>query len=223
MTDPAPPPSGSSPNTTPPTRRTTPADDPAAPVLGPGGSVYVQPMFTLKSVMDAGHPMRVTPPTTPTPAGGGCEKPHRDKDYYKILGLTQAATPAEVKKAYRKLARKHHPDRNPGDPQAAARFIEIAEAYETLADPERRQAYDRTYNPPRHAGHTGAPRRRRSSRRSAHCLRSWKTSGPRSAATTPRSRRSSSSSPAAPAASRPSGATTPPAGGTTAAPSTPKS
>src|ERR1700724_478248 len=60
----------------------------------------------------------------------------RSKDYYKILGLTQAATPAEIKKAYPRLAFKHHPDRNPGDPQAAARFIEIAEAYETLADPE---------------------------------------------------------------------------------------
>jgi curved DNA-binding protein CbpA len=69
------------------------------------------------------------------------------KDYYKILGLTPAATPAEVKKAYRKLAFEHHPDRNPGDPQAAARFIEIAEAYETLGDPERRRSYDRTYQP----------------------------------------------------------------------------
>jgi hypothetical protein len=69
------------------------------------------------------------------------------KDYYKILGLTPAATPAEIKKAYRRLAFKHHPDRNPGDPQAAARFIEIAEAYETLADPERRRAYDRSYKP----------------------------------------------------------------------------
>jgi hypothetical protein len=69
------------------------------------------------------------------------------KDYYAILGLTQAATPAEIKKAYRRLALKHHPDRNPGDPQAAARFIEIAEAYETLSDPERRRSYDRTYQP----------------------------------------------------------------------------
>lgn len=69
------------------------------------------------------------------------------KDYYKILGLTPAATPAEVKKAYRRLAFEHHPDRNPGDPQAAARFIEIAEAYEILADPERRRSYDRTYRP----------------------------------------------------------------------------
>jgi curved DNA-binding protein CbpA len=69
------------------------------------------------------------------------------KDYYKILGVTKAATPAEIKKAYRKLAFEHHPDRNPGDPQAAARFIEIAEAYETLADPERRRTYDRTYKP----------------------------------------------------------------------------
>jgi len=67
------------------------------------------------------------------------------KDYYKILGLTPAASPAEVKRAYRKLALAHHPDRNPGDPQAAARFIEIAEAYETLSDPDRRRSYDRTY------------------------------------------------------------------------------
>ena len=70
-----------------------------------------------------------------------------DKDYYKILGLTPAATPAEIKKAYRKLAFAHHPDRNPGDPQAAARFIEISEAYETLSDPARRRSYDRTYKP----------------------------------------------------------------------------
>src|SRR5690242_17315626 len=79
------------------------------------------------------------------------------KDYYKILGLTPAATPAEVKKAYRKLAFEHHPDRNPGDPQAAARFIEITEAYETLYDPNRRRVYDRTYKPsagPKHG--TGA-------------------------------------------------------------------
>jgi hypothetical protein len=69
------------------------------------------------------------------------------KDYYKILGLTPDATPAEVKKAYRKLALEHHPDRNPGDPQAAARFIEIAEAYEILGDPQRRRSYDRTYKP----------------------------------------------------------------------------
>ena len=69
------------------------------------------------------------------------------KDYYKILGLTPAATPAEIKKAYRQLAFKHHPDRNPGDLNAAARFIEIAEAYEILADPERRRSYDRTYKP----------------------------------------------------------------------------
>ena len=79
------------------------------------------------------------------------------KDFYNILGLTPAATPAEVKKAYRKLAFAHHPDRNPGDPQAAARFIEITEAYETLADPERRSAYDRTYKPSSSTGATPPP------------------------------------------------------------------
>jgi len=75
------------------------------------------------------------------------------RDFYKILGLTLAATQAEVKKVYRKLALKHHPDRNPGDSQAAARFIEITEAYETLSNPERRSAYDRAYKP---SGSTGA-------------------------------------------------------------------
>ena len=78
------------------------------------------------------------------------------KDYYKILGLTSAATPAEVKRAYRRLAFACHPDRNPGDPKAAARFIEISEAYETLSDPIRRAAYDRTYQPTGNTKATGA-------------------------------------------------------------------
>ena len=65
-------------------------------------------------------------------------------DYYALLGVEPDATMAQIKKAYRKLARQHHPDTNPGDPQAAARFREITEAYDTLTDPERREAYDRT-------------------------------------------------------------------------------
>jgi len=77
------------------------------------------------------------------------------KDYYKVLGLTPAATQAEVKRAYRRLALEHHPDRNPGDPDAAVRFIEISEAYETLSDPARRAAYDRTYQPPGNTRNTG--------------------------------------------------------------------
>jgi curved DNA-binding protein CbpA len=71
----------------------------------------------------------------------------QSKDYYAILGITPDATLADVKKAYRKLARKYHPDRNNSNPDSAARFRDITEAYDTLTDPSRRQAYDRTYRP----------------------------------------------------------------------------
>src|ERR1700692_3021703 len=63
-------------------------------------------------------------------------------DYYKTLGVDKKATPEEVKKAYRKLARKYHPDRNPGDEQAEARFKEISQAHDVLGDPEKRKQYD---------------------------------------------------------------------------------
>jgi hypothetical protein len=69
------------------------------------------------------------------------------KDYYALLGITQAATTRQVKSAYRKLAQTCHPDACPGDPDAAARFRDITQAYETLSDPQRRKAYDRTYQP----------------------------------------------------------------------------
>jgi hypothetical protein len=65
-------------------------------------------------------------------------------DYYALLGVDPDATLAQIKKAYRKLARQHHPDTNPGDPDAAARFRQITEAYDILSDPGRRDAYDRT-------------------------------------------------------------------------------
>jgi DnaJ-class molecular chaperone len=64
------------------------------------------------------------------------------KDYYKILGVPQTATDKEIKAAYRKLARKHHPDVNKNDPKAEARFKEINEANEVLSDPAKRQRYD---------------------------------------------------------------------------------
>ncbi len=63
-------------------------------------------------------------------------------DYYKILGIDKKSTAAEIKKAYRKLARKYHPDLNPGDKNAEKRFKEITEAYEILNDPEKRKKYD---------------------------------------------------------------------------------
>lgn len=64
-------------------------------------------------------------------------------DYYKILGIDRNATQDDVKKAYKKLARKYHPDLNPNDPDAHRKFQEINEAHEVLADSERRKKYDR--------------------------------------------------------------------------------
>jgi molecular chaperone DnaJ len=64
------------------------------------------------------------------------------KDFYKILGVPESASQDEIKKAYRKLAKSHHPDANPGDAQAAERFKEIGEAYAVLKDAEKRKQYD---------------------------------------------------------------------------------
>ena len=63
-------------------------------------------------------------------------------DYYKTLGVDKKAPAEEIKKAYRKLARKYHPDRNPDDKQAESRFKEISQAYDVLGDPEKRKQYD---------------------------------------------------------------------------------
>ncbi len=64
------------------------------------------------------------------------------KDYYRILGVERTASPEQIRKVYRKLAMKHHPDRNPGDKAAEERFKEISEAYAVLSDPEKRKQYD---------------------------------------------------------------------------------
>lgn len=63
--------------------------------------------------------------------------------FYEVLGVARGATPDDIKKAYRSLAHKHHPDRNPGDASAEARFKEVAEAYGVLSDEEKRDRYDR--------------------------------------------------------------------------------
>jgi DnaJ-class molecular chaperone len=65
------------------------------------------------------------------------------RDYYAVLGVPRTATPAEIKKAFRKLAREHHPDKKPGDRVAEGRFKDINEANEVLSDPEKRAKYDR--------------------------------------------------------------------------------
>jgi curved DNA-binding protein len=64
------------------------------------------------------------------------------KDYYKILGVDKGADEKDIKRAFRRLAKAHHPDANPDDPQAHTRFQEISEAYEVLSDPQKRQQYD---------------------------------------------------------------------------------
>ncbi len=74
------------------------------------------------------------------------------RDFYEVLGIAREASADDVKKAYRQLALKFHPDRNPGDEEAPKKFKEAAEAYEVLSDPEKRQRYDR-YG---HAGLNGS-------------------------------------------------------------------
>ena len=64
------------------------------------------------------------------------------RDYYEVLGVDKSADDATLKKAYRQLAKKYHPDVNPGDKEAEAKFKEATEAYSVLSDPDKRRQYD---------------------------------------------------------------------------------
>src|SRR5712692_6135898 len=81
------------------------------------------------------------------------------KDYYLALGVGRDADPEDIRKAYRKLARKHHPDVNPGDKAAEDRFKKLQEAYDVLSDPKKRQMYDQQgfYSDSGFAAGAGAP------------------------------------------------------------------
>src|SRR4051812_49449114 len=81
------------------------------------------------------------------------------RDYYEVLGIERGAGADDIKKAYRKMAVKFHPDKNPGDKEAEEQFKELGEAYEALSDPQKRAAYDQyghaAFDPRMRAGGRG--------------------------------------------------------------------
>src|SRR5438874_12668916 len=83
----------------------------------------------------------------------------QSKDFYAVLGVSASASQDEIKKQYRKLAAKHHPDKNQNDPKAAERFKEISEAYQVLGDAEKRKQYDQMRQLVAFGGFGGSARR----------------------------------------------------------------
>src|SRR4051812_14865722 len=90
------------------------------------------------------------------------------KDYYKILGVTKSATQDEIKKAFRKLAVKYHPDKNPGDKKAEEKFKEANEANEVLSDAEKRKKYDELGENWKYYQQQGSAAGQKSSQRTYH-------------------------------------------------------
>ncbi len=130
---------------------------------------------TVSATFQAGYPLQGI--TGPPGAGPGLL--HRRtrlnvaKDFYQVLGVPDTATPEDIKKAYRRLAKQYHPDANPNNPQAAERFKEISEAHTVLSDAEKRKQYDTmrrlgAFDAAAHrvarAARSGSARRRRTQR-----------------------------------------------------------
>lgn len=78
------------------------------------------------------------------------------KDYYKILGVNPGSDSREIRNAYRRLANLHHPDKHPENNPDTESFLDVREAYDVLADPEKRKGYDREYENNKDPGHTGS-------------------------------------------------------------------